>query len=53
MVGMGREAWWGTPGPGSQTATRHGTGQRPVIPQGDPGKCPEAASQGGFYLHFV
>lgn len=27
--------------------------QRPVLPQGDPGKCPEAASQGGFYLHFV
>lgn len=32
---------------------QHSTGQRPGLPQGYPGKCPQAASQGGFYLHFV
>lgn len=45
MGGVGR-------GPGSQPAMQH-RDQRPVLPQGDPGKCPEAASQGGFSLHFV
>lgn len=26
--------------------------QRPVFPQGHPGKCPEVISQGAVYLHF-
>lgn len=54
MGGVGREAggggWVG--GQGSQPLMQH-RDQRPVLPQGDPGKRPEAASQGGFSLHFV
>lgn len=31
MVGIGREAWWDTRGPGSQTATRHRTEAFPSL----------------------
>lgn len=51
MGGVGGGGWGG-PGPGSQPSMQH-RDQRPVLPQGDPGKCPKAASQGGFSLHFV